>query len=512
MPPLCTTRNLPQLVLIVAFIMTQGVAAGMAAFAVRALFEALHDGTPLPVQHLVLLGGSGVVIAAAGVGAAETSTRLGQQYSILVRAALFRHAARMPLGDVVNRRGGYMSLRFVADMSALRSWLAEGIPRCIAASILLPITWAVLYALHPAFGYSVIPFSLASVALTAVAGRQLVPLFATLRQRRAKIAADMAERMPLAPELDRLNRYPVEAKRLQRAGFEVLQSAVVQVRLVQGLQAAPEVMSSLAMVTLLWIGHRDGLSTGTVAAGLAALGICLTPLRELVTVWCLRAEYVAAVGKCRAALARAQRPRPSVKDTTEPGPVAVHCHNVTRGPLQQWSMQVPAGGFYSLTGLTAGEEMCVFRLLQGLEVPDHGQVLLGGQVAWEVNPARVALISAEPVVLRGSMRRVLTLGQTPRPSDAVIGEAVAQVGLSQAVERLGGLRAKVAEGGRNMPLGERAQVSAAQALLQRPDVVLVCRSAILLPSPVRQVLHRWLVDAGCTVVAAGAVLGPHIVD
>ena len=190
LPPLLDRKRGRGLVAVAALTVVQGVAAGAAAFATRSLFEAMHGGAALPVAQLVVLIGAGAVIAVTRVAARQLGERIGQDYARQIRTALFEHAARMPARAVASRRAGYMSLRFVGDMTAFRNWLGLGLPRLIAATVLIPAMLLVLWVLDPVFALGVMPIFAVCLALIAWGGLRLVPLQRRLRARRARIAAE----------------------------------------------------------------------------------------------------------------------------------------------------------------------------------------------------------------------------------------------------------------------------------------------------------------------------------
>jgi len=259
------------LALVAALTLVQGAAAGAAAFATRALFEAMHGGGALPLAELAVLVGAGAVIAATRVAARLTGERIGQAYARQIRAALFDHAARMPARAVAARRAGYMSLRFVGDMTAFRNWLGLGLPRLVAGALLIPATLAVLWLLDPVFVWAVLPVFALTLLGISLGGLRLVPLQRQLRMRRARIAAEMAERMPMAPHLDRLGRRGTELAQLDKRTDAMVKAALRHRLAAETLKALPDLAAGVAAALVILAGHRAGLSAGSIAAALAAL-------------------------------------------------------------------------------------------------------------------------------------------------------------------------------------------------------------------------------------------------
>lgn len=499
MPRLINRKRAFGLVAVTLWTLLQGVAAGAAAFAVRGLFESLHSDIPLPTMLLAMLAGSGVVIALSRVAASVAGERIGHAYALEVRHALFRHATRMPASDVAMRRNGYMSLRFVGDLSALRDWLGLGLPHLIAALILIPVAQWVLWSLHPGFGRAVIPFFVFGFVVIGLGGFLLVPMHRKLRHRRARIAADMAERMPLAPHLGRMGRTRIETDQISKHSYSMIDAALAKTRLSEVLKALPDVLSALAVLTVIWIGYRDDVTTGTIAGALSALGIAFFPMRELATVWNLHAGFRAAHSKCENALGRRQRPHtPPQRSKAEPFKVEIH--NLTCGSLENFSLTANAGEITTLSGVTSHQKVQLFSVLSGLEIPESGTVRMNGTALAEVDQSRVAVVTAHPPVLRGSLRRAVTLGLNPRPKAKKIKSVARRTGFDKAIERLGGLDAQLAEGGKNLSISERAQLSLTRAMLSQPGLVLITRSARVLDKSAQATMMAWIKKTGATAL------------
>ncbi|MCB1977291.1 MAG: ABC transporter ATP-binding protein, partial [Nitrosomonas sp.] len=70
---------------------------------------------------------------------------LGQSYARDVRIALFDHASRMWPRDLAARRAGYLSLRFVGDLTALKDWPGRGLPLLVEGVVMLPAAVVILF-------------------------------------------------------------------------------------------------------------------------------------------------------------------------------------------------------------------------------------------------------------------------------------------------------------------------------------------------------------------------------
>lgn len=477
-PDLLGNRRGRRLAAVAAVTLIQAGAAGAAAFATRTLFEAMHGGTtlPLPILPLALLVGAGLVIAVTRIAARVMGERLGQDYAREIRAALFDHAARMPARDVANRRAGYMSLRFVGDMTAFRNWVGLGLPRLVTGAVLIPAMLGVLWLLNPVFAWVAAPLIALTLAAIAAGGHRLVPLQRRLRLRRGRIAAEMAERMPLAPWLDRLGRRDTELAQLHKRTDAMIRAALRHRRVAEALRALPDVAAGVAAALVIFFGHRDGLTPGTIAAGLAVLGLLLAPLRDLGGVWNHRAAFLAARVKASAALSRGQRDLYRGRQSLPKGPVAVSFEDVLLPSGEAFTSEVAAGETVSLP-LDELDAEAVIEMLLGLDTPPSGRILMSGIDLRDLSRGSlrrgVALVGPSPEMLQGSVRRALTLGCSDRPADDALDHLARQEGLGPMLDRMGGLNATVREGGRNLTPGERQAISLVRVRLAGSRLILL---------------------------------------
>lgn len=470
----------------------QGAAAGSAAFATRGLFEALHQGEPLPFPLIVVLIGSGLVIYGARVAARLTGERLGQEYALAIRLALLEHAAGMPASAVAGRRSGFMSLRFVGDMTAFRNWLGRGLPQLIAGSVMIPSACLVLWLLNPAFAFVTIPIFALALGMIAAVGPRLKKLNRRLRTRRARIAADMAERMPLAPELDRMGRRPTELHLLKKRTKRMISAGLDRLFYTEMLKALPDAIGGFAAVAILIAGSSAGASTGAIAGALAALGLVLLPMRDLAVVWNSRAAYLAAREKCVTALGRSQRGlyAGAVRVRLPGGPASLSVSDLGLAADEKISLDLPAGACHTLTCSPIAAEH-LFSTLCGLERVTPGQIRLSGICLTNLSRASlrrgVLWLSTQPAVLKGTLRRNLALGLTKRSSDRLLERAARMAGLKAIVEK-SGLDGNISEGARGFSAAERAALSLARIFLCKPKLLLLDGAVWHLPEMAQQAL------------------------
>jgi ATP-binding cassette subfamily B protein/ATP-binding cassette subfamily C protein CydC len=479
-PPLGDGRG-RRLAVVALWAVAQGAAAAVAALSLRAVFAALHAGGGVPVWAVAALASAGVALAGARVMERTAAEALGYAYAQAVRRRLLGRLARQPARAVARRRSGYVALRFVGDLSAARLWLARGLARLIAAAAAAPIALGALalwdWRLAIAAGA---PLALGAAA-TMLLARRLGPAQERLRARRARIAAEMVERAPLAPLLRLAGRLSREQAALEDRSAALERAATAHARAAALARGAADAAWGLSAAALVGATLAFDAAPADLAMALALTGLLLRPLRDLAGVADRREAWRVARDKLDAILTQPRLPAgaPPVQNdagAAEPGG-ALSIEALTGPGVAEVTLSAPAGARIAVIGPVGSGKSALLALIAGLEAPTQGAVRIDGAdplALGAVARARaLAFIGPQAPVLRGSLRRALTLGLRKRPRDAAVLAAARDFGLGPALERLGGLDGRVEEGGRNLSDGERRAVLLTRAALSRARLLLL---------------------------------------
>ncbi|WP_282606116.1 ABC transporter ATP-binding protein [Pelagibius sp. Alg239-R121] len=466
--------------LVAVLALGQALAAGVAAFATRDVFAALRlSEADLPLLALSFIALLGLSIAVLRVAERLVAERVGQDYAASLRLKLFKHLTRMSARDVSARRRGALAMRFVGDLSAVRGWVSLGIARLISASIVLPVTSGVLFLLNPDLAAAAaVPIVLGLIVMGFI-GPCLGPAHRRLRARRARLAADMSERIPHAPELRLLGRSQIEISHLVRRTEKLISSALERARGAALLRAVPDAVSGFAAAAVLWTALRTGTSGAEAAGALAAVGLLIQPMRDLAGVWDRHRAWVAARDKCDAMLAapKLDLPRRQPAKPLPDEPRSLKFRGVSAGLLHAIDITAQAGQKIAIVGGNGAGKSTLLGLAAGLEQPDEGKVTLGGRTPISLRASErrriLALVGKHSPILAGSLRRALTMGVASRPDDDAILAQAEVFGLKEMIGRLGGLDGKIAEAGQNLSAGEARRVLLVRAALSRPQLMLL---------------------------------------
>ncbi|MEM9477730.1 MAG: ABC transporter ATP-binding protein [Pseudomonadota bacterium] len=497
-PGILEDRRWVGLVILVGLALGQAVTMIVTAFATRAVFIHLRDGsgTEAPFAALVAIGLVGAALFALRSLEGRVAERTGQGYAADIRKALFKHMTRMPTSEIARRRSGALALRYVGDLTAFKGWVSRGLARLISASITIPAAFLTLYLLEPWFFVgSFLPIFAVMIGIFWMS-RPLGEAHSDLRGRRARLAAAMAERLPQGIALRRSGRINTELKMLSRRSDQIIDAAVRRASLAATVRALPDAGSGVASAICLFICVHLGLGVPDAVAALTALALVVWPLRHLADVSDRRRAYVVASDKLDAMMAA---PRLPLAKKTEPEPDAlpVRIRAAQLPGVRPVDIALQPGEICRLDGPAGCGKSTLLLMLAGFEQPAEAEgfhVLGVDPVA--VPTGRVLYLGRHAPQLKGSLRREATMGIGRSPSDSEIEKALTEAGLSDLAGRIGGPDGKISEGRRNLTSSERVRLHVARGLLSLTDLALIDADEIGLDADALHTLLDHFEDTG----------------
>jgi len=488
------------LILVMALSVLQGFCLLVAVYATRGLFSGLHEGNNINWQLFALLSLTGCLVPVLHAMARIRAEALSQSYAVDLRETTLDAIARLPAQTRAARSLGGMSLRFVGDMSAARQWVGLGLTQLVSGAILLPVAVACLWYLHPSLALAGLGLLLPAVVAMLLLGKGLQKQQRTLRQKRAKIAIRAMNRLGIISDLFNHGRLVREKKQLRKQGEAVSCEAVARVSRVHLLRTLPEIALGLGGALILLQTYRHGIPASSAAAALAVLAIVGRPLRQMAGVWDKYTAWNVARSRYLALFEQATV-EPPRKRTRKAASAKLKYRN------NAWS--AAPGSINSYNAFNVDDQAALRNTLAG-ETNHEGWT--SDIVADNGRVPRVLLVSDDPVTLPGTLRRALSLGCAKRPDDKSILLSAEQLGLTNMLDRLGGLDGKVKDNATDLPPSDRLRISICQALLARPSIIVI-HSHVWQQLPDAASLLTTLREQGATImhnlpatVAPGSVI------
>lgn len=471
----------------------QAAALGAVAFATRSAFGAMSRGEMPGAVAFVPLVVGGIGVGLLRMAARVQAESVGHSFASSLRHRLYAHIAGMNRSDLAARRQGGLSLRFVGDLSAARNWAGGGIAQAIPALVILPGALLTLVLLQPALAVAALLPVCAALIPAALFAGGLGQRHRHLRSRRAGIAMSVIERLGLATELDLTGRTANELARLDEAGRTLARDATARRLHREVLRLLPQLGATLGGAAVIWTAAQRGLPTAETAAALAVLSILVMPLTDLASIWDRWCAWRIARDACERLLARPSRLR---RIAPRRGPVPVRFTGRTHldRPAE---LDIPAGALAVIWGPPGSGKSDLARLIAAQDRPRSGRIAYGA----EKGLPRIAYIGPAPLVLKGSLRRTLTLGVSPRPRGRAIRAAARAYGLRQVLDRIGSTREALPEAAGSLSTQEQLALGLARAALMQPDLIVVDHPA--LGPDQAPLIARLRAETGATIVVIG---------
>ena len=190
----------------------------------------------------------------------------------------------------------------------------------------------------------------------------------------------------------------------------------------------------------------------------------------------------------------------------DPNAPAIRVAQLRLPKLKPLDLVVERGSVHRLTGPPGSGKSRMLLMLAGLErCPRKGCVEVFGQNPSAIPSGDRLYLGPRAPMLKGSLRRTLTLGTGRKPSDDEIVATIDRCGLTGLVERIGGLDGKVSEGSLNLTSSERAGLFLIRGLIARPSLALVDAEELGFDAQTTTLLLQHFAEIECAALVVTGV-------
>lgn len=481
---------------------------------------------------MMLLALTGAVAVSAGLRLCErvVAERLGQDYACSVRLTLYDCLGTLAPRALQGRSSGGNLLRFIGDLTALRQWVSLGLARVSVALVTAVSAVTAMAFINLALAGAIGIVLVAGACTALVSGATMQNAVRESRRRRARLAANVNEKIACMPVVQIFDQIERERTRLARQSKRLRDAMIDRARIVGRLRAVTEATNGVAVAIALLLGafevSQGRASPGTVVAAMAVLGMLVPALRDLGRTHEYWHAYQVAREKIRTFLETptlvSEVPNAAPLEAVE-GAIEFRNVNVD-GIFRQLNAAAASGSMVAVVGPNGSGKSTLLNLAARLIDPERGKVLVDGHELAERSLTsirqNIGMVSPDLPLMRGSLERNLRY-RCRNASEEELRRVCELCGVDQLIRELPlGLRSRVSEGGLNLSLGQRQRVALARALLGGPKILLLDEADANLDPVSVAAMDRVLSGYSGTVLfvthrldrIAGADLVWHIAD
>lgn len=174
--------------------------------------------------------------------------------------------------------------------------------------------------------------------------------------------------------------------------------------------------------------------------------------------------------------------------------------------LNQLDLHVPQGSYLGLAGAVGSGKSTLVNLLAGAYQPTEGEVLVDDiplqQLGMALRAKSVVLVSQQAYFFAGTVMDNLTLWDTSINEKDVIDACRLCLIHEDILQRPGGYRSRLTEGGGNFSGGQRQRLALARAVARKPRILLLDESTSGLDGRTEAMVLENLRGLGITLVFA----------
>jgi ATP-binding cassette subfamily B protein/subfamily B ATP-binding cassette protein MsbA len=418
-------------------------------------------------------------------------SEVGQQILMTMRAQLFRHLQRLPLGYFHKHPTGVTVSRLINDVLAMNEVLTNGILSLFTDVLLLIGTIAIMFYLSPRLALVTIGIMPIMVVAIWIFTERAKVAYRRTRQTVGAVAAGFQENVDGVRVVQAFSREEVNEDQFDRLNEDNRQANVSANTLSSGLMPVIECANALATVAVVWYGGSlvlagDGeVTLGVLVAFLTYVTRFFQPLRELTQFYNQLQAAMAGAEKVFELLDEpvtlAERRNPitpeSVRGDVAFCKVGFGYNYDDRLVLRDVSFEIPAGTMTALVGHTGAGKTTISALLARFYDPAEGAVLLDGHDLRDLSFAalrdNIAVVLQDNFLFAGTIADNIRYGR-PEATDAEVIEAAKLAHAHEFIIRFpSGYETEVMERAANLSLGQRQLVAIARAVLADPRVLIL---------------------------------------
>ncbi|WP_010542652.1 type I secretion system permease/ATPase [Sphingomonas elodea] len=443
-------------------------------------------------------------------------TETTQKIDVELGARLFHHLLALPLGYFEKRRVGDTVTR-VRQLETIREFLTNA-SLTVMVDPLFTIVFlgAMLFYSPMLFGVVVVSLVAYAVVSFSVAG----PLCTRVEDKFEKSSASNALLVESVSGIHTIKATAVEPHWQNRWERQLAAYTASSQRLINvantGSQAI-ELISKLSFAAILFFGAKAVIGGAMSVGALVAFNMFAQrvsgPVIRMAQLWQDFQQVRIAIERLGDVLNHPVEPRPASAATLPVLHGAIRFENVTfryaedQPPvLSDITLDIPAGSSLGIVGSSGSGKSTLAKLLQRLNAPDLGRVLVDEVDVAQLDPAwlrrQIGVVLQENLLFSRSIRENIALSNPAMPFEHVVAAATLAGAHDFILRQPRGYDTEIVERGVNLSGGQRQRLAIARALVGNPRILVFDEATSALDAESEELIQNNLraISAGRTLV------------
>jgi ATP-binding cassette, subfamily B, multidrug efflux pump len=425
--------------------------------------------------------------AAFAIAAVYLGSKVAMAFGRDVRNALFHRSIQLSNREVNEIGAPSLIARVTNDVQQVQMFVLMSCTMVLAAPV--TIVGGFIMALRQKSGLTwilAVSMLVLAVCLGTVIGL-MVPQFRRMQERIDQVNGVLREQITGIRVVRAFVRERQEVRRFRVVNEQLTDASLVAGRLMALTFPIVMLIIGGANCAVVWFGANrvahSQMTIGSLIAFLTYFTLILTAVMMATFVGAIAPRAAVSSDRIQAVLdteSSVTPPEHPVTNLRTPG--TLELRDVRFGypgaetpVLEGISFRASPDQTTAVVGSTGSGKTTLVNLVARLVDATAGSVLVGGVDVRELDPDllwhRIGLVPQRPYLFSGSVASNLRYGR-PEANDAELWTALEVADAANFVAAMGGLDARIEQGGSNVSGGQRQRLSIARALARRPDVYI----------------------------------------
>jgi ATP-binding cassette subfamily B protein len=433
---------------------------------------------------------------------------VGQRILFRLRNAIFAKLEEMPVAFFNQNKAGDLISRINNDTDKLNQFFSQALMQFIGNIFVIVGAGIAMLWVNLRLGSASLAPAILLLVLVLVTSAWVKRTSFGSMQAMGGLSAEIQESLDNFKAIIAFNRRDYFRQRFQQVNeanySQAVKAGIAGITYVPAFGWATNLGQLIVIIYGLHLISVGDFSFGLLVSYLAYVARFYSPLQQLASIWSNFQMALAGWDRISEILALKSNLDIIPYQTVNHSATVIELQNISFGytadhqVLHQINLKMEQGKTYALVGPTGGGKTTTASLIARLFDPTEGQVLLHNQDIRAYTDAertqKIGFILQDPFLFGGTVRDNILYGNQEHSNYSAqqLTEVMANLGLTEILERFDqGLDTPVTSG-ESMSLGQKQLIAFVRAVLRHPDLLILDEATANIDTVTEQLLDKIL--------------------